>query len=128
MVPVIAVSSAWETPAVGDPAPDFINAAALIRTTLSIEALKSQVIRKIEAQLGRIRTADETAPRPIDIDILVDDGRVMDPEIWSQAYLAVPVAELLPDLRDPNTGEPVSQAAECLACDVCITACPELTL
>ena len=32
-------------------------------------------------------------------------------DLWSQAYRAVPVAELLPDLCCPSTGESLSHAA-----------------
>lgn len=115
-VKLVAMSRAWETPAVGAPdAPDFINAALLVRTSLDPPDLKSRVIRPIEAALGRVRTQDKNAPRPIDIDLLVYDGEVLDPQIWNQAYLAVPVAELIPNLPDPETGAPLAQVAVQLA-------------
>jgi 2-amino-4-hydroxy-6-hydroxymethyldihydropteridine diphosphokinase len=115
-VKLVAMSRAWETPAVGQPgAPDFINAALLVRTSLSPLELKSRVIRPIEAELGRVRTEDKNAPRPIDIDLLFYDGEVLDPEIWRQAYLAVPVAELFPTLIDPETGDTLAQVAVHLA-------------
>jgi 2-amino-4-hydroxy-6-hydroxymethyldihydropteridine diphosphokinase len=115
-VKLVAMSRAWETPSVGQPgAPDFLNAALLVRTSLSPAELKSQVIRPIEAALGRVRTSDKNAPRPIDIDLLLYDGEVLDPELWRQAYLALPVAELLPNLTDPETGDSLAQVAVNLA-------------
>lgn len=106
-----AVSSAWETPAVGSNGPDFLNAAVLVRTRLSIQELKNDLIQSIETTLGRVRTADKNAPRPIDIDILVMDGEVLDPGLWSHVHLAVPVAELLPGYRSPISGETLAEAA-----------------
>jgi 2-amino-4-hydroxy-6-hydroxymethyldihydropteridine diphosphokinase len=110
-----AVSTAWETPAVGNHGPDFLNAAVLVRTPLPPELLKSQVIRHIEKELGRVRTANKNAPRTIDIDILLVDHQVIDPDLWTQAYLAVPVAELLPDYPSGERGETLAQVAHRLA-------------
>ena len=106
-----AVSSAWESPPVGADGPDFINAALTISTQLSPNELKSRVIRPIEAQLGRKRTKDKFAPRPIDIDILVYGPKIVEKELWDCAYLAIPVAELLPDLKSFLTGETLEQAS-----------------
>jgi 2-amino-4-hydroxy-6-hydroxymethyldihydropteridine diphosphokinase len=114
-VGVEAVSTAWETPAVGMEGPDFLNAAILIQTPLPADLLKQRVIRAIESQLDRIRTANKYAPRTIDLDILIFDGEVKYPNIWKYAYLAVPVAEIVPGLIHPETGETISQAAERLA-------------
>jgi 2-amino-4-hydroxy-6-hydroxymethyldihydropteridine diphosphokinase len=109
------VSSAWETPAVGSDGPDFLNAAVWIETRWSISVIKNEIIRSIETQLRRVRTADKNAPRTIDIDILVDQEEVLEPALWEYAFLAIPVAELLPDFRNPQTGEPLRQIAARLA-------------
>jgi 2-amino-4-hydroxy-6-hydroxymethyldihydropteridine diphosphokinase len=114
---ISAVSTAWESPAVikggaaQDSYPDFINAALLARSPLPPHLLKQQVIRHVEAQLGRTRSADKFAPRTIDIDILVVDGQPLENDLWHYAYLALPLAELLPDLADPASGETLAQAA-----------------
>ena len=89
--------------------------AVWIETSLSIPALKQEIIRPIEKQLGRVRTADKNAPRTIDIDILIDQEELIEPALWEYAFLAVPIAELLPDFSDPRTGEPLRQAAARLA-------------
>jgi 2-amino-4-hydroxy-6-hydroxymethyldihydropteridine diphosphokinase len=114
-VTILAISRAWETPAVGNPAPDFLNAAIQVLTLLPPEELKQRVIRPIETQLGRVRTADKNAPRPIDIDILAYDGKILDMLVWEQAYLAVPLAELAPGYTHPETGESIASAAVRLA-------------
>lgn len=114
-VQIEAISTAWHTPSVGAPGPDFLNAAVFIRTRQSSPALKKNVIREIEAQLGRKRTHDKNDPRTIDIDILIFDNQIIEPEIWERAYLAVPLAELAPDLRNPDSGESLRSAAERLS-------------
>ena len=121
-----AVSTAWETPAVGNHGPDFLNAAVLIRTRLSPETLKNQIIRRIEAELGRVRTKNKNAPRSIDIDILIVDEQVIEPEIWTHAYLAVPIAELLPNFESKESGETIEAAARRLIKVTSIQPRPEV--
>ena len=111
-VNVEAISTIWESPPAGGSGPNFLNAAILIRTVLDEEDLRNQVLRRIESQLGRIRTADQNAPRTIDLDILIFNGRVVDEEIWLRAYLAQPLSELVPDLSHPQNGETLRQIAE----------------
>lgn len=109
---VLALSSCWESEAVGANGPNFLNIGACILTRLEPEALKTQVLRPIESDLGRVRSADKYAPRTMDLDITLYDGLVVDPELWRRAYLAVIFAELLPGLRNPETGETIEAAVE----------------
>lgn len=111
-VQIEAISKIWETPPVGTSGPNFLNAVAKIRTSLEINLLRDHVLRRIESQLGRIRTSDPNSPRPIDLDILIYNKRVIDNEIWSQAHIAVPLAEFVPDLYNPETGETLLEIAE----------------
>ena len=113
-VEVLRASSVWETPSVGSGGPNFLNAALLIATSIEALALKEQVLRPLEARMGRVRTADKNAPRTIDLDIILFDGRLLDPSLWLHAHRAVPVAELMPNYRS-ETGETLSQAASRLA-------------
>ncbi|HEY58952.1 MAG TPA: 2-amino-4-hydroxy-6-hydroxymethyldihydropteridine diphosphokinase [Anaerolineae bacterium] len=108
---VFAVSRVWETPPVGTDGPLFYNAAVGILTSLPPDALKRRLLRPIEAQLGRVRTGDKFAPRPIDIDLVVYASEVLDPEVWQYAHIAIPLSEILPDLRHPQTGEPLARYA-----------------
>jgi 2-amino-4-hydroxy-6-hydroxymethyldihydropteridine diphosphokinase len=105
LVPIEAVSGVWQTEAVGSPGPDFLNAAVLISTQLSIEQLRNRIIRPIENLLGRTRTKDPNAPRTIDLDILVYDGHLLDQDLWKYAHLGVPVAEIMPTFKDPQSGD-----------------------
>jgi 2-amino-4-hydroxy-6-hydroxymethyldihydropteridine diphosphokinase len=111
IVSINAISQVWETPAVGSSGPNFLNLVVQISTHLSPEKLKYDVLRKIEAQLGRVRSEDKNAPRPMDMDILIYDKKTLEPDIWLQAHIACPLAELMPDLVDPKTGMRLSQVA-----------------
>ncbi len=110
-VRVLGVSQVWQTPPYGTQGAPFLNAAILIETPLSAEMLKREVLRPIEAALGRVRSPDKFAPRPIDLDIILYSGRLLDPEVWQRPHLAIPLAELLPDYENPRTGERLAEAA-----------------
>ena len=111
-ISIVQISSAWRTQAVGSPGPDFLNAAVLATTPSSITQLKTQILRPIENSLGRIRTKDPNAPRPIDLDVLIFDDELIDPDIWNYAHMSVPVAELIPDYTNPLTGESLVSLSE----------------
>ena len=113
-VTVVRSSSVWETPSVGSAGPDFLNLALLVTTTLKADELKEKILRPLEAQLGRVRSANKNAPRPIDIDIILFDDRQMDSNLWRYAHRAVPVAEILPDFRS-GRGEVLKEVASLLA-------------
>jgi 2-amino-4-hydroxy-6-hydroxymethyldihydropteridine diphosphokinase len=115
LVTVDQVSSVWETPAVGSSGPNFLNLAIQIRSSLPPDALKYLILRNIEAQLGRTRTEDKNAPRTIDIDIIIADGKVVDHQLWQCAYVAIPLAELIPELMDEDVGESLKQISARLA-------------
>lgn len=105
------ISNIWETPAVGSDGPGFLNAAVLLETGLSPQSLKTFVLRPIEAELGRVRQADKNAPRTIDLDVVVWGLRTWDADIWRYAHAAVPVAELVPNLRNHPLQDPLAQVA-----------------
>lgn len=107
-----ASSSVWETSAVGSSGPNFLNLAVEILTELDADALKWQVLRPIEEQMGRVRVKDKNAPRTIDLDTVIFDGAVLDHNLWKRAYIALPVAELRPALVDPLTGFDLKTLAE----------------
>lgn len=77
--------------------PDFLNGAVLARTPLDAETLRGR-LKAIEADQGRVRTANRAGPRTIDLDIVVWNGRVVDEHVREWDFLRNAVAELLPDL------------------------------
>jgi 2-amino-4-hydroxy-6-hydroxymethyldihydropteridine diphosphokinase len=101
--PVLKASSVWETLPVGTTGANFLNAAILIETRHDSERLKSDFLRPIEVLLGRVRTADKNAPRPIDIDIAIFGEQIIDQDIWTLPHLAVPLAEIAGDLQHPGS-------------------------
>ena len=120
---IISLSPVYESVPVGLlEQPNFLNAAALIETALDATTLKSSVLAGIERQLKRQRISDPNAPRTIDADIVLFndevfdyDGRhVPDPDLLKFPHVAVPVADLAPDLPHPETGEPMGRIAEWL--------------
>jgi len=120
---LLAVSSVYETLPVGKTdQPNFLNAAALVETDMPATELKAQVLQIIEQELGRVRTADRNAPRTIDLDIALfgdqalDLGtrRIPEPDILQRPHVAVPLADLSPRQRHPETGQTLQEIARSL--------------
>ncbi len=111
-VELLAWSTAWESRAVGDSGPNFLNACVLLASAHDAEGLKSAVIQPVEAALGRVRGGDKFAARTIDLDIILLDEIPLRLENWKNSYLVVPLAELLPEFPHPLTHEPMAAAAE----------------
>ncbi|MFO7683768.1 MAG: 2-amino-4-hydroxy-6-hydroxymethyldihydropteridine diphosphokinase [Chloroflexota bacterium] len=122
---VLAVAPVYETAPTGLlDQPNFFNTAVLIQTPLSAAEVKETIIAAIETQLKRVRQAEKNAPRTIDIDIALfndsifdyalSDGstrHVPDKDILRFPHVAVPLADLLPDMPHPETGELLSAIA-----------------
>jgi 2-amino-4-hydroxy-6-hydroxymethyldihydropteridine diphosphokinase len=107
-------SSLWETRPIGTDGNNFFNLALCISTSLDFDQLKFEILRNIEIRLGRIRISDKYAPRTIDIDIILDGNMIVDNNIWRYAYIAVPVAEIFPELIQPETNQPLKVVAAML--------------
>lgn len=117
------LSQVYQTaPVGGREQPDFLNAALLLYSEYSPEELKGQVLRRIEAELGRVRTADKNAARTIDLDIaLYGSGgqccrnwRLADPELLLYPHSVLPLAELCSDWIDERSGRALHQIAAVL--------------
>lgn len=122
---VTSFSQVYETAPVGlEEQPHFLNAAALVETELSAELFREKILAPIEQALGRVRTQDKNAPRTIDADIILcgqtifdldADHHIPDPDLLKFPHVAVPIAELAPDMPHPETGELLGAIAERLA-------------
>lgn len=115
---VVGVSRVLQSPAVEVPgSPDYLNAAALVRTTLPAGAIRLR-LKAIEREMGRVGS-DRRDPVPIDLDLcllgdqVVRTGHVSIPhaEIVERAYLARTLADLDPEFPHPQTGEKLSAIA-----------------
>lgn len=112
---VVETSSVWESEAVGADGPNFLNVSIAFESELDQFALKRQVVDAVETALGRSRTSDKYAPRSIDIDILMEDREPVNLELWTHAFVILPMAELLPNLVHPATGRRLSDEASMAA-------------
>lgn len=101
---VSAVSSVYESDAVGPAKGKFWNFVAEIRTDAPLETLKNR-LRKIEGDLGRVRTKDKFAPRTADLDV-VFYGKEIHPD-WDQPHVLLPMAEIVPGFRHPASGKTI---------------------
>lgn len=110
-VEVEAVSSLYETEPVGEllDQPDFLNAAARIRTALEPEPLLD-LCKAIEVELGRMFGGPRHGPRPIDIDLLLlgevelagERLTLPHPDLTSRRFVLEPLLELDPALALPD--------------------------
>lgn len=122
-IDVLAVSPVYTTAAIGSDGaesgqPGFANAAVRIATTLPAIELRHE-LRTIEAAMGRVRTADKFAPRPIDLDIVFYGAEVMelegqhipDRDLVRFAHIALPVADIAGEWVHPETGQTLAAIA-----------------
>ncbi|WP_263366838.1 2-amino-4-hydroxy-6-hydroxymethyldihydropteridine diphosphokinase [Edaphobacter bradus] len=107
---VKAVSSFYETDPVGYlDQPCFINAAALLETTLEPVQLIRELLA-VERAMGRDRTgAVAKGPRVIDLDLLLYGVRVIStpeltlphPAMHERRFVLEPLAEIAPTMMHP---------------------------
>jgi 2-amino-4-hydroxy-6-hydroxymethyldihydropteridine diphosphokinase len=91
-----------------------LNGAAVGETTLDARALLDELL-SIEQDAGRTRPAP-LAPRTLDLDlILYGNQRIREPGLVvphprfrERLFVLEPLAEVAPDLVDPDSGETIS--------------------
>jgi 2-amino-4-hydroxy-6-hydroxymethyldihydropteridine diphosphokinase len=116
-IEVEAESSVYETAPQGEvlDQADFLNACVRVRTRLEPEQLLD-ACKRIERELGRAPGGVRHGPRPIDVDVLLLDGRVHSserlalphPEVTSRRFVLEPLLELDSSLTLPD-GTPLSE-------------------
>jgi 2-amino-4-hydroxy-6-hydroxymethyldihydropteridine diphosphokinase len=124
---VTAVSTFYKTEPVGYlDQPNFVNAAALLETSLSpLEVLRG--LLAIEHAMGRDRANVPTkGPRVIDLDLVLFGDVVMEteeltlphPAMHERRFVLEPLAEIAPGMVHPGVGKSVgdmlSRLAGCL--------------
>jgi len=109
------VSSIYDTEPVGNTnQPHFLNMACQVFTRLEPEGLLA-LAKGIESKMGRYGKSGD--PRPIDIDILLYDEKVVEtpelviphPSMIKRAFVLVPLAEIAPKLVHPVSGKTVKE-------------------
>jgi len=123
---ILQVSNVWESEPVGTEGPNYLNACLLFKSTFNQTELKTKVVHLVESQLGRKRTGDKFAPRPMDIDIVLFDNISTDNAFWNLAYVVVPLADICPNCKNPLTEETVYETATRLRREVWLETRPEV--
>jgi len=112
---LLRASTLYRTPAWGVTAqPDFINAVAMVETSLSPQDLLMQLLAT-ERAAGRERSADSSGrwgPRTLDLDLLLYGDRVIDepglrvphPHLHERVFALLPLVEIAPDAFIPGIG------------------------
>ncbi len=96
---LISVSSFVRTSPEGYPdQPDFLNGAFYIKTSLNREQLRDR-LKEIELNLGRVHTLNKNGPRTIDLDIVVFNGKIIDPDYERYSFVKKSVDEILEQVR-----------------------------
>ncbi len=93
-VRIIKVSVMVKTKPIGiTDQPDFTNGAVLIETDMDVNELKNY-LKNIEDRMGRDRAQRKFGPRNIDLDIMIWNGQVVDPDYYTRDFLRNSAAEL----------------------------------
>ena len=122
---VESLSSGYLTQPVGEilDQPNFLNAVVAVDTDLGPEELLD-LVKSIEAEMGRETGLPRHSPRIIDIDLLLlgeaeyESERLSLPhrEVSTRRFVLVPLLEVAPDLPRPD-GSPVADLLAALEDD-----------
>lgn len=84
---VVSVSELVCTSPIGIPdQPDFLNGALKVRVSVEKESFVTY-LKKVEDLLHRDRTLPKYGPRTIDLDVVVWDGEIVDPDYYRRDFL-----------------------------------------
>ncbi len=123
---LVGISMVYLTDALGRPEQHpYYNCVAEVETDVAPRDVKRAILRQIEDELGRTRTADKYAPRTIDLDLIAygdlvvdEDGmRLPDPDIMERPFLAIPLHELAPGWVLAGSNRRIDEVAAALPSD-----------
>jgi 2-amino-4-hydroxy-6-hydroxymethyldihydropteridine diphosphokinase len=93
-VEIVQVSQMVQTKPIGiAEQADYTNGAVRIRTKMSLETL-SLYLKMLEDQMGRDRSQEKFGPRNIDLDILIWNNAIVDPDYYTRDFLRNSATEL----------------------------------
>lgn len=74
--------------------PDYTNGAVKIKTELGQDDL-NVMLKSIEDELGRDRSGQKFGPRTMDLDIVMWNGEIVDPDYYTRDFLEKSVKAVL---------------------------------
>jgi len=93
-VEIVQVSQMVQTKPIGiTEQAEYTNGAVRIRTEMNLETL-SLYLKMLEDQMGRDRSQEKFGPRNIDLDILIWNNAIVDPDYYTRDFLRNSAAEL----------------------------------
>ena len=106
----LTLSPVYESKAHGFEGDNFFNLVAGFDTAEAIERIK-ETLSNIESRFGRSRRENRFSARTLDLDLLLCDDIVRHdsqvnlphPDIRRYAFVLRPLADIAPDLRNPET-------------------------
>jgi 2-amino-4-hydroxy-6-hydroxymethyldihydropteridine diphosphokinase len=111
-----AVSSVWETEPIGtDLGGWFLNMAVRVPSGLHPLVILER-LQELERAAGRQRR-EPNGPRTLDLDLLLVGDLIIDhprlrlphPEMWRRSFVLEPLAEIAPELTNPQSGLTVEE-------------------
>lgn len=117
-----AQSPIYRTVAVGPPQPDYLNACALLTTTLNPSEFLETLL-KTEAQFGRVRR-ERWGARLLDLDLLLFDDLILrqpnlqipHPRMTERAFVLVPLNDIVPGWIEPISGKSIAELVQQVDC------------
>lgn len=93
-VEIVQVSQMVQTKPIGiAEQAEYTNGAVRIRTEMSLKTL-TLYLKLLEDQMGRDRSQEKFGPRNIDLDILIWNNAIVDPDYYTRDFLRNSAAEL----------------------------------
>lgn len=107
----LEISAVYRSAAVGFDGDDFLNLVVALRSEDEPREICEE-IERLHNLVGRERGSEKWAARPLDIDLLLYNDRVIDErpvrvprsDVLEYSFVLRPLAELAPDLVHPVTG------------------------
>lgn len=102
----------------------YLNSIVIVESELPLDSWLSYV-GKIETNLGRERSGDRNAPRPIDIDIIYAGNQIIDggglevphPRWAERRFVVQPLCDVRPEMVLPASHKPVREILRALPRD-----------
>jgi 2-amino-4-hydroxy-6-hydroxymethyldihydropteridine diphosphokinase len=115
---LLAVSSWYQTKAIGPPQSDYLNGCATFNVQQTPEELLT-LLQAIELQFGRVRN-EKWGARTLDLDIILYDNLIINtpnltiphPRMHERAFVLFPLAEIAGDWQEPKSGKAIAKIAE----------------